>query len=439
CPWSPGCRARPWRNATGGVPRSAWGSRWSARWSSVDAANFPRQGGGDGGYYNYPVVRRPVWTWEVPAYFWLGGMAAGAYVTAALAQNFGSADDRRVAAGGYYVAATALVPCAPLLIADLGRPDRFYHMLRIFKPLSPMNLGAWTLTALTPIAFARAASHAASTGLLRGPLGTLARLVPTRLAELAGVVLGLTLAGYSGVLLAATNIPLWAKSKLLGGLFMASGLASGSAGVTLQAAWRGAPDGSLHRLAMVESAASAGEMAILTGYLLQSGKTARPLTSGRLRAPFWLAAVGEGQRDAEAALLPLVSSANIACGLHAGDPDTMRATVALALRHGVAIGAHPGFADRQGFGRRPVHLTADQVADLVLYQLGALQAIARAQGAALRHVKPHGALYNQAETDDALAVAIIAGIRAFDPTLRLVGRAGSAMQRAAAAMRHPFT
>ena len=195
----------------------------------MDAANFPRQGGGDGGYYNYPVVRRPVWTWEVPAYFWLGGMAAGAYVTAALAQNFGSADDRRVAAGGYYVAATALVPCAPLLIADLGRPDRFYHMLRIFKPLSPMNLGAWTLTALTPIAFARAASHAASTGLLRGPLGTLARLVPTRLAELAGVVLGLTLAGYSGVLLAATNIPLWAKSKLLGGLFMASGLASGSA------------------------------------------------------------------------------------------------------------------------------------------------------------------------------------------------------------------
>jgi len=149
--------------------------------------------------------------------------------------------------------------------------------------------------------------------------------------------------------------------------------------------------------------------------------------------------VGEGQRDAEAALLPLVSSANVACGLHAGDPDTMRATVALALRHGVAIGAHPGFADRQGFGRRPVHLSADQVADLLLYQLGALHAIARAQGAALRHVKPHGALYNQAEADDALAVAIIAGIRAFDPTLRLVGRAGSAMQRAAAAMRHPFT
>ena len=149
--------------------------------------------------------------------------------------------------------------------------------------------------------------------------------------------------------------------------------------------------------------------------------------------------VGEGQAAVEAALLPLVTSANVACGLHAGGPATMRATVALALRHGVAIGAHPGFDDREGFGRRPMHLRADEIVDLVLYQLGALEAIARAEGAALRHVKPHGALYNQAEADQALAIAIIAGIRAFDATLRLVGRAGSAMQGAAQALRHPFT
>ncbi len=270
----------------------------------MDAAKFPpppagEEGGGKG-YYNYPVVRRPVWTWEVPTYFWLGGMAAGAYVTSSLAQNFGSADDRRAAAGGYYLAAAALLPCAPLLIADLGRPDRFHHMLRIFKPLSPMNLGAWTLTGFTPVAFARAASHAAGTGILRGPLGALARLVPSRLAELAGCALGLTLAGYSGVLLAATNIPLWAKSKLLGGLFMASALASGSAAVTLQAARRGAPDATLRRLAMLESAASAGEIAVLTGYLAQSGRTARPLTRGRFAAPFWFGAVGAG------ALFPLL-------------------------------------------------------------------------------------------------------------------------------------
>jgi formate-dependent nitrite reductase membrane component NrfD len=260
----------------------------------------PSGGGQGGGYYDYPVVRRPVWTWEVPAYFWLGGMAAGAFVTASLAQTIGSADDRRVAADGFYVAAAAIVPCAPLLIADLGRPDRFHHMLRIFKPLSPMNLGAWALTGFTPLAFARAALHAADTGLLRGPLRALAMLAPRRLVELAGSLLGLTLAGYSGVLLGSTNVPLWAKSKLLGGVFMASALSSGSAAVTFQAARCGAPEKTLHRLASIESAASLGEMAIVVGYLVQSGKTARPLTTGRFAAPFWLGAVGAG------ALLPFV-------------------------------------------------------------------------------------------------------------------------------------
>jgi formate-dependent nitrite reductase membrane component NrfD len=255
---------------------------------------------GAGGYYEYPVVRRPVWTWEIPTYFWLGGIAGGAYLTASLAQQFGSADDRRIAADGYYVAAAAVVPCAPLLIADLGRPERFHHMLRIFKPLSPMNLGAWTLTGFTPLAFLKAASHAADTGLLRGPLLALTRLLPQSLVELTGTFLGLVLAGYSGVLLGATNVPLWAKSRLLGGVFMASAMSSGSAAVTLAAAAGGAPDATLHRLAKVESAAALGEAAMLTGYLAQSGKAARPLTSGRYATLFWLGAVGAGT------LFPLV-------------------------------------------------------------------------------------------------------------------------------------
>ena len=269
--------------------------------------NFPppppgegRGGGDGGGYYNYPVIRRPVWTWEIPVYFWLGGIAGGAYVTASLAQNLGSAEDRRYAADGFYLAALAVLPCAPLLTADLGRPERFHHMLRIFKPLSPMNLGAWTLTAFAPLTVARAVARAAETGLLRGSLRSLTRLIPKTLIELTGTVFGLTLAGYTGVLLAATNVPLWAKSKLLGGVFMASAMSSGSAAVALAAAHRDAPDAILHRLATIESAASVGEMAMLTGYLAQSGKTARPLTSGRLSAPFWLGAVGAGT------LLPLL-------------------------------------------------------------------------------------------------------------------------------------
>jgi UPF0271 protein len=149
--------------------------------------------------------------------------------------------------------------------------------------------------------------------------------------------------------------------------------------------------------------------------------------------------VGEGFPEIDAALMPLITSANIACGLHAGDAHVMASTVALALQSGVAIGAHPGYDDREGFGRRPRDLTPQQVLELMLYQLGALEGIANAAGASLHHVKPHGALYNQAEVDRQLAVSIISAIRAYDPTLRLVGRAGSAMQAAATALGHPFT
>lgn len=149
--------------------------------------------------------------------------------------------------------------------------------------------------------------------------------------------------------------------------------------------------------------------------------------------------VGEGFPEIDAALMPLISSANIACGLHAGDMHTMARTVGLAVQSGVSVGAHPGYDDREGFGRRPKALPPNDVLELMLYQLGALDAIARATGTSVQHVKPHGALYNQAEVDRKLAVAIISGIRAFDPTLRFVGRAGSAMQEAAAALGHPFT
>ena len=105
-------------------------------------------------------------------------------------------------------------------------------------------------------------------------------------------------------------------------------------------------------------------------------------------------------------VMPFVSSANIACGFHAGDPGVMRSTVRLARRHGVAIGAHPGFQDLSGFGRREMHLSPAEVENLVAYQVGALAGIAAAEGVRLSHVKPHGALYNMAARDAAMAAAI---------------------------------
>ena len=136
----------------------------------------------------------------------------------------------------------------------------------------------------------------------------------------------------------------------------------------------------------------------------------------------------------DAGVLPHVSSAHIACGFHAGDPQTMRATVALALAHGVALGAQPGWPDLVGFGRRALAATPAETYALVLYQIGALAGFARAAGARLAHVKPHGALYNQATRERALADAVAQAVRDFDPHLILFGLAGSALIEAGRAL-----
>jgi UPF0271 protein len=134
------------------------------------------------------------------------------------------------------------------------------------------------------------------------------------------------------------------------------------------------------------------------------------------------------------ALLGVVTSANVACGLHAGDPQTMRATLRLARERGVAVGAHPAYPDLQGFGRRAMALSPAEVRDCVLYQLGALAAFARAEGVPLRHVKPHGALYNVAARDPATAEAIAQAVAEFDRALVLVGLAGSLLVDAGRAL-----
>lgn len=125
-------------------------------------------------------------------------------------------------------------------------------------------------------------------------------------------------------------------------------------------------------------------------------------------------------------LIPLVSSVNIACGAHAGDPATILRTVELAARHGVAIGAHPGYPDLAGFGRRDLDMTAADLRASLIVQIGAVRAAARVVGTTVRHVKPHGALYNRSATDPAIATTIAEAIRDLDPSLVLVGLAGSA-------------
>jgi UPF0271 protein len=141
--------------------------------------------------------------------------------------------------------------------------------------------------------------------------------------------------------------------------------------------------------------------------------------------------VGEGlgpwPMGADEALMPLVSSVNIACGAHAGDPATIRRTVRLAHQAGVGIGAHPGYPDLVGFGRRELAMAPDELAASVLYQVAAVAGIARAEGATLRHVKPHGALYHRLAVDREAAAAVVAVIASLDRGLAVVGPPGAVL------------
>lgn len=140
----------------------------------------------------------------------------------------------------------------------------------------------------------------------------------------------------------------------------------------------------------------------------------------------------------DAEVLPWISSANVACGFHASDPLVMDQTIARAVAHSTAIGAHPGYPDLVGFGRRNMTVSPAEAKAMILYQIGALQAFCKAHGTSLQHVKPHGAMYNMAGKDPVLAHAICEGIYDFDPGLILLGLSGSELLKAAAETGLPY-
>ncbi len=135
--------------------------------------------------------------------------------------------------------------------------------------------------------------------------------------------------------------------------------------------------------------------------------------------------------DNDQAIMPFISSANIACGFHAGDPVTIEKTIKSAIKHNVGIGAHPGYHDIEGFGRRPMKISNEELRASILYQVGAIKSMAEALGGKLQHVKPHGALYNAAATDFEMAKVIAHSIRMIDDSLTLICLSNSEMIRAA--------
>lgn len=249
-------------------------------------------------YYDYPVLKKPVWGWEIVWYFFFGGLAAGCYIIASIAALFGSREDRATVRAGYYLSLLALLPCPALLIKDLGRPERFLNMLRIFKVKSPMSMGVWGLLTFSAFSGLTAVIQAARDGLLGAWWGShaLAKL-PQRLLAIPGTLSAAFLGGYTGVLLAATSVPLWSRSKLLGGVFISSAISTSSALIGLVLRIFGAPGRTLHKLERLEWAALLVEMTGLLAFLRGSGRAARPLVGtnpGEKGQTFWSAVFAGG-------------------------------------------------------------------------------------------------------------------------------------------------
>jgi len=249
-------------------------------------------------YYDYPVLKAPMWRWEIIWYFFFGGLAAGCYVIASIAALFGSREDRAVARAGYYLSLLSVVPCPMLLIKDLGRPDRFLHMLRIFKVKSPMSMGTWGLVSFSFFSGITAVIQAARDGILGRWWGPrLLAALPQKFLAIPGSALGVFLGGYTGVLLTATSIPLWSRSKLLGAIFISSAVSTSSALISLVLRLTHTPTQVLHKLERLEWVALLVEMAGLFAFLRGTGRAARPLVGtgpaehGRT---FWSFVAGTG-------------------------------------------------------------------------------------------------------------------------------------------------
>jgi formate-dependent nitrite reductase membrane component NrfD len=246
------------------------------------------------GYYGLPVLKTPVWRWEIWAYFFCGGLAAGSYAVASLAMLVGDRRDRPVSRVGYVLSFLAVLACPPLLIKDLGRPERFLTMLRVLKPHSPMSLGVWAILGFSGCAAAMA--FRAILGESPARLGRLARLVPVHPLAIGGTGVACFLGGYTGVLLSVTSVPLWSRSRWLGPAFLASAFSAGVSAISGSLVLlRQTEPATRQKLETLETVARFGEAVALVGFLRETSWAAKPILdleqSGR---PFELGAVGLG-------------------------------------------------------------------------------------------------------------------------------------------------
>jgi formate-dependent nitrite reductase membrane component NrfD len=242
-------------------------------------------------YYGIPPIKEHTWTWEVPVYFWLGGIGAGSHLISTVAQLLGWKDEAFFRTTRYTVLGTMILSPI-LLIMDLGRPERFYNMLRVVKLRSPMSSGSWALTIFGVLSGLIAAAQAARDGLL-GRDNILVRLVktfiPDRLLSVLALPVGLYVGLYSGVLLSATSVPMWGRNYLLmGPTFLSSGLSTGLSAISFilhLGDW--GEKKTLEALRRTERVSLVLEGGLLVASLARMGRWGKPLYAKEL-APLFL-------------------------------------------------------------------------------------------------------------------------------------------------------
>ena len=250
-------------------------------------------------YYNVPVIHKPHWKWLIIWYFFLGGISSASYVIAAIVDVFGGREGDRIKRVGRYLSLAALIPSPILLILDLGRPERFYMMLRVLKLRSPMSLGTWGLTIFGMFSGLSAAIQAAHDGLFGWykPLNRLLLALPSTTINAFGVVFGFFVGGYTGVLLGVTAVPLWAKNALLlGPLFLSSAMSSAAAAITLILSLvRGTRHGAIQRLERLDTLTLLAELGLIVSARANAGPViARPIREGKLGHVFRWGVLGAG-------------------------------------------------------------------------------------------------------------------------------------------------
>lgn len=243
---------------------------------------FAHDANPDPSYYNVSPLKTPLWHWQIAWYFFLGGMSAGSYVIGRMADRHGRGRFKDVSKIGAYVAMASFLPCPPLLIADLGDPKRFHHMMRVFKPSSPMSLGTWSILGYSGMAAVEVIRQYLldpnAPEVEKSKLAKMRNEALLLVHDAAGVPFALLVAGYTGVLLSCTANPLWGRSKWLGPLFSASAISAGASAISL---FLSSESESHEVLEKVDTAAHIAEAACMVGFLKERGELAKPLKEGK--------------------------------------------------------------------------------------------------------------------------------------------------------------